>query len=397
MAETVTRAIAPRNYPRWLIVLLVFAAAGLLEAVHGYVGYTLSGRPLFGYTLRGQPVSLPGMIARALPSWIVMGLCAGAALRITERRPLFSAAWKRSLLVHLPLAVLFTATFLVTAAVLRHYFFIGPEVGVRFLDSLLRYYTVYFNTIFLYYWGTVGVYSAFLYYRDLRERELIAEKLQRGLTEARLQALQQQVHPHFLFNTLNAISGLALSGDRAGTVRTLSVLGDLLRATLQRTDPLVTIEEELDFVARYAEILHVRFGDRLRIRTVAEPLARRALVPSFLLQPLVENAVRHGIGPETDAGWIEVAARLHGARVRLTVTDSGRGLACEPVRFGIGLRSCSARLEQQYGDSFTFEIRNVPDAGARVLIEYPCRLAARVRRSVASPDESAAAHPARSL
>jgi two-component system, LytTR family, sensor kinase len=391
------RVLSSRAVPRWLIVLLVFVAAGLLDALHGYIGYTLSGRPLFGYTLRGQPVSLPGMIARALPSWIVMGLCAGAALRITERRPLFSAAWKRSLLLHLPLAVLFTAVFLLTAAVLRHYFFLGPEVGVRFLDMLLRYYTIYFNTIFLYYWGTVGVYSAFLYYRDLRQRELIAEKLQRGLTEARLQALQQQVHPHFLFNTLNAISGLALSGDRAGTVRTLSILGDLLRTTMQRTDPLVTIEEELDFVARYAEILHVRFGDRLRVRTVAEPLALQAFVPSFLLQPLVENAVRHGIGPDADAGWIEIAAGLHGTRVRLTVTDSGRGVADGPVRHGIGLRSCTARLEQQYGDSFTFEIGNAAHAGARVLIEYPCRLAARARRSVASAEESPAEGAAQAL
>lgn len=374
---TPANALAPmlrRRPAPWLTALLLCALAGLLEAVHGYIGYSLSGRPEWGYTLRGQPLSFLDFLARTTPSWLVLGACAAMALRVTERRPLFSADWKRSVGVHLPLAFLFSAVFLLTAALLRHFLFIGPEVGISFTTSLLRYYTVYFNTYFLFYWGIIGVYSAFVYYRDLRERELLAEKLRRGLTDARLRVLQQQLQPHFLFNTLNAVSGLAADGDARGTVRTLALLGDLLRATLHRDEQVVTFAEELDVLDIYLAIQRIRLEERLQVRMQIEPEVMAVEIPTFLLQPLVENAICHGIAPSSHAGWIEIAARRRNDRVLLTVTDSGRGIGQGPIQLGIGLSNCIERLSQLYGSDYAFDLGNAETGGARVRVEWPWRV-----------------------
>jgi two-component sensor histidine kinase len=357
----------------WVAALVLFALAGVLESLHAFIGYSLSGRPEFGYTLRGQPMSFFGILARALPSWIMLGLCAGAALRITKSRPLFWADWKRSLLFHLPLAVVFSAVFLLTAAFLRHFLFVGPEVGLSFGTSLLRYYTVYFNTFFLFYWGIIGVYSAFLYYRDVRERELVAEKLRRGLADARLRVLQQQLQPHFLFNTLNAVSGLAVDGDTRGTIRTLALLGDLLRATLQRSEQVVSVAEELELLDLYLAIQRVRLEERLEVRTHIDPAVMSAEIPTFLLQPLVENAIRHGIAPSSQHGWIEIAASRQRDRVALTITDSGCGVGTEPIRLGVGLSNCIERLSQLYGSQYSFDLGDVATGGARVRVEWPWR------------------------
>lgn len=356
----------------------MFAVAGLLESVHGYIGYTLSGRPAFGYTLRGQPLSFAGILARALPSWIILGVLAAIALRLARRRPLFSADWKRSLLFHLPLAVLFASAFLLAAAGLRHFLFLRSEVGVGFGTTLLRYYAVYFNSQFILYWGTVGVYSALLYQQDLRERALAEERLQRGLTEARLRALQQQLQPHFLYNTLNAITGLALEGDVRGTVRTLALLGDLLRATLDRKEPVVTLAEELELLDLYLAIQRVRLEERLTVSTAVAPDVLDAEVPTFLLQPLVENAIRHGIAPLARGGRVEISASRELGRVRVCVTDSGPGLAGRPVRPGIGLRNCIERLEQLYGEDYGFRLEDGQPTGARVWVEWPLRRRGRV-------------------
>jgi two-component system, LytTR family, sensor kinase len=355
------------------MALLLFSAAGLLESVHGSIGYWLSGRPELGYTLRGQPLSFFDILARAMPSWIVLGVLAGLAWKLAERRPLFATEWKRSLLFHLPLAALFSATFLLCAALIRHFMFVAPETGIGFGTTLLRYYTIYFNTHFLFYWGIVGLYSGSLHYQNLRERELHSERLQRSLTEARLRALQQQLEPHFLFNTLNAVSGLAQEGNVNGTVRTLALLGDLLRETLRRTEQVVTVRKELELLDLYLAIQRVRLEERLQIRTRIEPDILDAEVPTFLLQPIVENAIRHGVARESRPGWIEIAIRRRGQRVCATVTDSGNGLAGGTVATGVGVSNCVARLEQLYGREHSFRLANVRGAGASAVIEWPLR------------------------
>lgn len=374
-----------------LVAFILFAAAGLLESFHGYVGYQLSGRPEIGYTLRGQPMSFLNIAARSLPSWLVLGLLAGLALRLAERRPLFASGWLRSVAFHLPLAAVFSGSFLVTAATIRHFMFLGPEAGVAFGVTLLRYYGLYFNTYFLFYWGTVGVYSGFLHFRNLRERDLQAEKLQRQLAEARLQVLQQQLEPHFLYNTLNAVSGLALEGNVNGTVRTLALLGGLLRTSLRRNEQVITIAQELETLDQYLEIQRVRFDERLEVRMRVARDVLDAEIPTFLLQPVVENAVGHGIANRAEGGVLEVRIRRRGKRVHATVADTGAGVGTEPTAMGIGLSNTVARLEQLYGDEYKFRLDDRPGGGAVATLEWPFRLSGTAE--AASPVESVVHDP----
>jgi hypothetical protein len=384
MTRSTQKPMSPFSANRWtrlspsVVALLLFAAAGLLESIHASIGYWVAGQPAFGYTLRGQPLSLPGIMARAMPSWIVLGLLAGLALRLAKRHPMFATDWKRSLLFHFPVALLFSATFLVMAALFRHYLFIAPEVGIGFGTTLLRYYTVYFNTNFLFYWGIVGLYSGFIHYRDLRERDLQAEKLERKLTEARLRALQQQLEPHFLFNTLNAVSGLAQEGNVNGVVKTLALLGELLRETLRRSEQVVTVAEELDLLELYLAIQRIRLEERLQVRMRIDPDVMDAGIPTFLLQPLIENAIRHGIARDSRNGCIEIAAHRDGQHVHATITDSGPGIGAGPVVPGVGLTNSVARLEQLYGCDFTLELGNAESGGARVDIRWPWKRLASV-------------------
>jgi two-component system, LytTR family, sensor kinase len=195
--------------------------------------------------------------------------------------------------------------------------------------------------------------------------------LQRQLTEARLRVLQQQLEPHFLYNTLNAVSGLAQDGNVSGTVRTLTLLGDLLRKTLRREEQLVTIAEELELMELYLAIQRIRLEERLQVRTLVEPQSLSALVPTFLLQPLIENAITHGIARNSRPGLLEIDIRRVGSHIRVKITDSGRGLESGSVRAGVGLNNCVARLGQLFGTDYRFDLRNADAGGAQVTLAWP--------------------------
>jgi sensor histidine kinase YesM len=224
--------------------------------------------------------------------------------------------------------------------------------------------------------GAVATYAtawherlAISYFRQARDREHLEARLAR----AQLQTLKLQLQPHFLFNTLNAVSGLAVDGDTRGTIRTLALLGDLLRATLQRSEQVVSVAEELELLDLYLAIQRVRLEERLEVRTHIDPAVMSAEIPTFLLQPLVENAIRHGIAPSSQHGWIEIAASRQRDRVALTITDSGCGVGTEPIRLGVGLSNCIERLSQLYGSQYSFDLGDVATGGARVRVEWPWR------------------------
>ena len=222
------------------------------------------------------------------------------------------------------------------------------------------------------YWGTVGAYYAFDYARKYRDRALQASRLEARLAEAQLHALRMQLHPHFLFNTLNAISTLVLKEETAGAGRMINRLSDFLRATLEGRSAEVSLEEEVDFTAQYLAIEQCRFGERLRVDIEVEPAVRGALVPSLLLQPLVENAVRHGIAPRERGGRLRVTARRAADALRLTVEDDGPGLSAAAASgHGIGLANTRARLAQRYGEAHRFALDTSPLGGLRATIELP--------------------------
>lgn len=223
------------------------------------------------------------------------------------------------------------------------------------------------------YWVIVSIVHTLRYYRRSEERRHQALELEARLTEAKLQALRMQLHPHFLFNTLNAISTLVHKNPEAAD-EMLANLSELLRATLDTTQQEIPLRQELAFLDRYLEIQQARFGERLQIEKELDAAALEARVPTLILQPLVENAIRHGIEPQTGVGRVRLQARRTGPLLSLIVHDNGSGLksSAQPPE-GIGLANTRARLQQLYGDSAQLRLKTSPEGGCSVELEIPFR------------------------
>jgi sensor histidine kinase YesM len=234
------------------------------------------------------------------------------------------------------------------------------------------------------YGALLGLTHSVLFYRRFREREHRAMTLESNLANARLNALRAQLQPHFLFNSLNAIAALLRRDPRLAEA-TLMSLSDLLRLALSQSEQReLPLREELHFIERYFEIQRTRFGEQLRFEQDIEPAALDCLVPTLLFQPLVENAIRHGIEPAGNAGTVRLSAHHQNGNLLLTVEDDGVGLdpvtaallmgdgAAKPPA-GIGLKNLRARLETLYGPRQTFELAPRPVRGVVVRIEIPWR------------------------
>jgi len=205
----------------------------------------------------------------------------------------------------------------------------------------------------------ISAAHALLFYRRSKERERRSLELEATLAKSRLEALTMQLQPHFLFNALNAIAALVHKNPDAAD-EMLAALSDLLRLTLETSrEQELPLRRELEFVERYLMIEHVRFGDRLQFELDVAPETEAALVPTFLLQPLVENAVRHGLEPRSGNGKLVIRARRDNGSLRLSVEDNGVGLSDgKPGREGIGLANTRARLHELYDGAANVELRN---------------------------------------
>jgi two-component system LytT family sensor kinase len=218
----------------------------------------------------------------------------------------------------------------------------------------------------------VGAWHARDWYARYRDRELRSAQLESRLAQARLEGLRMQLQPHFLFNTLHSISAL-MHRDVEAADRMLTRLSDLLRLTLESAaTPEVPLSQELDFLDAYLEIQQTRFEDRLTIVRDIDPEALDALVPNLLLQPLVENAIRHGVATRAAGGRVEISARRDDGRITLSVRDDGPGLAPGAPQ-GVGLSNTRARLEHLYGDAQSLALADDPAGGVRVTVVAPYR------------------------
>ncbi|HEX8255405.1 MAG TPA: histidine kinase [Thermoanaerobaculia bacterium] len=220
-------------------------------------------------------------------------------------------------------------------------------------------------TNILLYWTIVAVTTAITYFQRDQQRELT-------LVQAQLQSLRNRLQPHFLFNTLNAIAELVYE-DTKRAEETITQLSDVLRLTLQHDQEAeITLAQELDLLRKHVAIYQTLMPDRLRVRWSIDDDVLNARVPTMILQPLVENAIRHGIAPRESGGTIEVAARAEGASLTLSVADDGVGMPVVP-RSGIGLTNTRARLRHLYGDAFTFDLAAPNGGGVRAMMKVPLR------------------------
>ena len=225
------------------------------------------------------------------------------------------------------------------------------------------------------YWSLVGACQAITNFRRSQQRERRAAELEARLTRSKLQALRMQINPHFLFNTLNAISTLIYVNPRAAD-EMIGDLSELLRRSLASMEEQeIPLAQELDFIRAYLSIEQKRFGDRLRLEQRVADNLHRAMVPALVLQPLVENAIRHGIEPQRSPGLITIEANQDGKNLRLIVRDNGKGISAEECggaqRHGIGLANTQARLQGLYGREHQFSIARAEPHGCVVEIRLP--------------------------
>ncbi len=248
---------------------------------------------------------------------------------------------------------------------------IGYQTSPKMVASLFR---ARLHSDLLTYWALVGFSHALGYYRKYQERELRATQLEAKLVQAQLQALKMQLQPHFLFNTLHAISAL-VHKDAEAADRMITRLSEFLRITLDSVGVQeVALKTELESLDKYLEIEQVRFGSRLTVVHSISPEVLDLLVPNLILQPLVENAVRHGVAPRAAGGRIEIRAGLENGSVVIDVIDDGPGAPAASYREGVGLTNTRARLNQLYGDAQTLELRS--DHGFRVTLTLPAHATA---------------------
>ncbi len=350
---------------KWGLIALGWTLFGLFFASEVIIIRAYEGRPM--------------KLGETLAAWMI---CACVWLSLTplllylaRRFPLERRRWLKSTLVHLAASVAFSL--LQLGAYVLVALLVGLYSGQQpFFASFRNLFIASFHFDLLTYWAIIGLSQALDYYRKYRERELRAAQLETTLAQAQLDALRMQLHPHFLFNTLNSISVL-MAEDTKAARRMLTRLSDLLRASLENKGTHeVTLKEELEFLESYLEIEQTRFQDRLTVRLEVEPKALDACVPNLILQPLVENAIRHGIAPRAAPGLIEIRARRENGMVQLEVCDNGAGLGTsspESLMKGIGLSNTRARLEQLYGASHRFELHNREGGGLTVTIAIPFR------------------------
>jgi len=213
----------------------------------------------------------------------------------------------------------------------------------------------------LLYAAVVGAVQAIIFYARFRQREMETAQLQASLTNARLHALELQIQPHFLFNTLNAVASLVRTGKNGEAVTMIAGLSDLLRYSLDHEgSSRVTLDAESQMLERYLEIQRARFADRMTFSIDIDDAVRRATIPTLILQPLAENAVRHGIARVAAGGTVSVKAFRENGWLRVDITNTG-SLSASGESSGLGLRNTRERLRQLYGDKHRFELRQSAD------------------------------------
>lgn len=362
-------AMTKEQQTRWGVFLVVWTVFGLFFSTQAY----------FHAKLYERPVPWRQALLSNLPDWYIWAAFSLLIGWLSRRFPLEKGRLAASLAVHIPASLLIAWVSLALAVSALFVFVIDPGSNFRWWPVMKRNVAMSYHWWLLVYWVILGAYQGFDYHRRLRDREKRAAQLEAQLVQAQLQALKMQLHPHFLFNTLNSISAL-LHRDLELADRMIARLGDFLRLTLDNSGAQeVTLQKELEFLKCYLEIERVRFQDRLTVSYNVAPETLDALVPNLVWQPIVENAIRHAVAPRAGHGRIAISAQLKGDTLQLQVQDDGPGLAAiqnpnGSFGKGLGLANTRERLRQLYGSNHRFELCSEPGHGLLVTMGIPFSL-----------------------
>jgi two-component system, LytTR family, sensor kinase len=342
------------------IVLLLWAIFGVLSALQIYVR-----------DLSGNPQASVWQVFNIFYFYIAWAPTTPLILRLANRVATDSRQWPMRIVAAIPMAVAIMA---IQSLIYAAFTALDDKTSITRIpsvaaESFLRHLAGSLLTI-----GTIVVADvAFRYYQTTQQRLVRAAEIEASLATARLDTLRAQMQPHFLFNTLNIISGLVAKGDASSAHRAIARLGDLLRASLEGSgEQTVPLEHELELTRRYLEIAQLRFGDRLTVHeSVADDLLR-AQVPTLILQPLIENALQHGISQRERGGTIWIEGERANGKLLLSVRDDGPGFRSGAATdTGLGLSNTRDRLSHLYGPSASLRTHGTPGTGATVTVELP--------------------------
>lgn len=338
----------------------------------------LNGTQLFlSVRMEGLHISFWRLFSSNFLGWLFWIPATPIVLALARRFPVERGTWWRVLPIHLISSLLVSLAHSAYGSwlYLRILPFGPPREPRSFFEMFTGRAMNQVHLDLLIYGATIGMSYAVSYYFRFREREFRASQLETQLAQAQLQTLKMQLHPHFLFNTLNAIAGLVRDSRNKAAVNMLAGLSDLLRYTLENAGKQqVPLREELEFLELYLDIQQMRFSDRLQVELHIDPETLSALVPNLILQPLVENAIRHGISRRAAAGMVGISASRDGGQLHIRIYDDGPGLKQDNgsrMVEGVGLSNTRARLKQLYRDEQNFSLVARPSGGVEAALIIP--------------------------
>ena len=353
-----------------------WARLGLIWGIWTFIGLVFTLQGYFTSYRSERPMPFVDSLYLQMTWSYFWALATPLVLWASARLPIERNNWIRSSLLHVPISIVLSV-FLTALGHIALWLYWGYRAGKPFsFANMTRFVIANFSE-------GIGIYLlialtsyALNYYRRFREGQLRTLQHEAQLSQAQLQALKMQLHPHFLFNTLHSISAL-LTKDIESARKMITRLGDFLRLTLENSgSPEVTLQQEMEFLSCYLEIERIRFQNRLVTRMDFGDQTLDAKVPNLILQPIVENAIRHGIAPRSTPGLIEIEAKQHNGTLRIQVRDNGPGLSEHRtseylIKKGLGLANTETRLKRLYGAAHLFDLRNNPEGGLVVTMEIP--------------------------